>query len=126
MIGDGQDAPSEIVLLRPKMQQWIPPRTADFPGEHGEGSKTTSVFAHFDGAVSRKFAQAGFQFGGEFHAQDYRGYTYKQNYSFAGANCKPLMRGAKGQAHRRWRSRGTRCMAGPKVENAGNQQDSNR
>jgi len=39
----------------------------DFPGKSGQRGDRSAVLPHFHGTRGDKFAQAGFQFGCEFH-----------------------------------------------------------
>jgi hypothetical protein len=63
MVGDGEDTAREIVILRPEVQKRFFRGAADFPGESGERSNPSTVFANFDGAISGKFLETSLQFG---------------------------------------------------------------
>jgi hypothetical protein len=63
MVGDGEDTAREIVILRPEVQKRFFCGAADFPGESGERSNPSTVFANFDGAISGKFLETRLQFG---------------------------------------------------------------
>jgi hypothetical protein len=73
MVGDGEDTAREIVILRPEVQKRFFRGAADFPGESGERSNPSTVFANFDGAISGKFLETSLQFGREVHAGNYKG-----------------------------------------------------
>jgi hypothetical protein len=70
---DGEDTAREIVILRPEVQKRFFRGAADFPGESGERSNPSTVFANFDGAISGKFLETSLQFGREVHAGNYKG-----------------------------------------------------
>jgi hypothetical protein len=68
MIGDRENSPRQIVLLRPKAQKGFRRRAAKFPGQCVEGRHPRAVFANLDGFRSSESAQTSIQVGGEFHA----------------------------------------------------------
>jgi hypothetical protein len=72
MIGDSQDAPRQIVVLGPKMQERLLRDAAYFPRESREGSDAATVLANLDRAICGELLEARLQFGGEVHAEEYR------------------------------------------------------
>src|SRR5713101_1684611 len=71
MVCDGENAASEIVLLRPKMQERLIGGTPDFPEKSRQRRDTATVLANFHGGGGGQFAEADFQLCGELHAVDY-------------------------------------------------------
>src|SRR6266704_2528788 len=68
MLGNSQDAPREIELLRPKMQQRLLALAAHFPRHARKRRDTTAVLADFDDPGAGKLLEAGLQFDRKFHA----------------------------------------------------------
>jgi hypothetical protein len=72
MIGDGQNAPRQIVILGPQMQERLLRDAAHFPGQSREGSDAAAVLANLDRAVGGELLETRLQFGGEVHAEEYK------------------------------------------------------
>src|SRR5579872_368450 len=73
MIGNRQDAPRQIVILRPQMQEGFLRAAAHFPRKPGERSYTAAILANFYRAVVSELLERGLQFGEEVHAKEYKG-----------------------------------------------------
>ena len=72
MIGNCNHPAGQIVLLRPDVQRRLIVRTTHFPGELGQRREAAAIFTEFRGPGGNKFAEAGFQFCGQFHQADYK------------------------------------------------------
>jgi hypothetical protein len=57
-VREEEDTAREIVILRPEVQKRFFRGAADFPGESGERSNLSTVFANFDGAAVNSLRQA--------------------------------------------------------------------
>src|SRR5260370_10091533 len=106
MVGDGQNAASEVVFGRPEMEQGLFRRAAYLPGQPGHRSDAYAVFTHLHRLRGGKFAEDGFQFCCKLHARDYKS-GYLQKYYFEG-----IIGSAKRKANRSHAPRAAACSIG--------------